>query len=106
MEKQVKELNVRIIDLETRSYSNSPRPPTISRRTDSRNDELNSQLIKDREGSRIQRSADKVARDPKVQLVESDRARMKLEEERRTYEAQLQSLRHAMDTMVRFVVWP
>ncbi|KAG5729993.1 Myosin-11 [Termitomyces sp. T112] len=96
LEKQVKELNVRIIDLETRSYSNSPRPPTISRRTDSRIEEI----IKDKgEGSRQQSSTDKIVRDPKIQLVESDRARMKLEEERRAYEGQLQSLRQAMDTM-------
>ncbi|KAG6914825.1 hypothetical protein DXG01_015126 [Tephrocybe rancida] len=100
LEKQVKELNVRIVDLETRSYSNSPRPPTISRRTDSRIEELTSQLTKDKaEGSRLQRSADKVARDTKFQLAESDRARLKLEEERKAYEAQLQSLRQAMDTM-------
>ncbi|KAG6837022.1 hypothetical protein H0H93_016229 [Arthromyces matolae] len=88
LEKQVKELNVRIVDLETRSYSNSPRPPTISRRTDSRIEEFGGQ-----------RSADKIARDPKIQLVESDRARQKLEEERKTYEAQLQSLRQSMDAM-------
>ncbi|KAG6878458.1 hypothetical protein C0993_006298 [Termitomyces sp. T159_Od127] len=102
LEKQIKELNVRIVDLETRSYSNPPRPPTISRRTDSRIDEINNPVIKDRgEGARLQPSADKVVRDPKVQLAESDRARMKLEEERRVYETQLQSLRQAMDTMVR-----
>lgn len=81
-------MNVRIVDLETRSYSNSPRPPTMSRRAESRLDELG------------QKSADKVARDTKFQLTESERARAKLEEERETYEAQLQNLRQEMDAMV------
>ncbi|KAG6866166.1 hypothetical protein C0991_008120 [Blastosporella zonata] len=100
LEKQIKELNVHIVDLETRSYSNSPRPPTVSRRTDSRIDELTSQLTKEKgEGSRLQRSADKISRDTKFQLAESDRARVKLEEERKAYEAQVQSLRLAMDSM-------
>ncbi|KAG6810596.1 hypothetical protein H0H92_011180 [Tricholoma furcatifolium] len=89
LEKQVKELNVRIVDLETRSYSNSPRPPTLSRRAESDKGE----------GSRLQRSADKIARDTKFQAAESERARLKLEEERDAYETQLQSLRQTMDAM-------
>lgn len=100
----MKELNVRIVDLETKSYTSSPRPPTTSRRMESRIEELTSQLNqtnKDKtDNSRLQRSADKIARDAKFQLAESDRQRAKLEEERKAYEAQLQSLRQAMDTMV------
>ncbi|KAF9465407.1 hypothetical protein BDZ94DRAFT_1159890 [Collybia nuda] len=103
LEKQVKELNVRIVDLETKSYASSPRPTTTSRRMESRIEELTSQLNqtnKDKtDNSRLQRSADKIARDAKFQLAESDRARAKLEEERKAYEAQLQSLRQAMDAM-------
>ncbi|KAG5653772.1 hypothetical protein H0H81_010613 [Sphagnurus paluster] len=102
LEKQVKELNVRIVDLETKSYSNSPRPTAASRR-ESRVEELAQQLTqggKDKvDSARLQRSADKIARDAKFQLAESDRARLKLEEERKAYEAQLQSLRQAMDAM-------
>jgi len=103
LEKHVKELNVRIVDLETKSYSNSPRPPTTSRRTESRIEELTNQLNQTNrdkpEGSRLQRSAEKIARDTKFQLAESDRARLKLEEERKASETQLQSLRRAMDIM-------
>ncbi|KAF5381605.1 hypothetical protein D9615_005504 [Tricholomella constricta] len=99
LEKQVKELNVRIVDLETKSYANSPRLSSTPRRMDSRIEELTSQLNqtnKDKsESSRLQRSADKIARDKKFQLAESDR----LEEERRAYEKQLQNLRQAMDSM-------
>ncbi|KAJ6591377.1 myosin II heavy chain [Mycena sp. CBHHK59/15] len=102
LEKQVKELNVRIVDLETKSYVNSPRP-TTSRRMESRIEELTNQLNqtnKDRsDTSRLQRSADKIARDAKYQLAESDRQRAKLEEERRAYEAQILTLRQAMDAM-------
>jgi len=87
---------VRIVDLETRSYASSSRPPTGSRRIDSRIEELASQLNKDKS-----RSADKIAKDPKFQLAESDRQRAKLEEERKAYEVQLTNLRQAMDTLVR-----
>lgn len=75
---------------------------------ESRIEELTSQLNqtnKDRtDTSRLQRSADKVARDAKFQLAESDRQRAKLEEERKAYEAQLHSLRQAMDTMVGVLI--
>lgn len=77
LEKQVKELNVRIVDFETKAYGSSPRPPSNVRRLESRVEELTNQLNqvnKDKgESSRIQRSADKVARDIKFQLAESDR---------------------------------
>jgi hypothetical protein len=49
----------------------------------------------------MQRSADIAVRDTKFQLAESDRQRARLEEERETYEEQIQSLRQAMDVMVR-----
>lgn len=101
----MKELNVRIVDLETKSYANSPRPATSSRRMESRIEELTSQLNqtnKDKsDTSRLQRSADKIARDAKFQLAESDRQKARLEEERKAYESQIATLRLAMDTMVR-----
>ena len=104
LEKQIKELNVRIVDLETKSYASSPRPATGSRRMESRIEELTNQLHQTNkeksDTSRLQRSADKLARDTKFQLAESDRQRAKLEEERKTYESQIQSLRQAMDLMV------
>lgn len=103
LEKQIKELNVRIVDLETKSYASSPRPATGSRRMESRIEELTNQLHQTNkeksDTSRLQRSADKLARDTKFQLAESDRQRAKLEEERKAYESQIQSLRQAMDLM-------
>lgn len=105
LEKQVKELNVRIVDLETKSYASSPRPATNSRRMESRIEELTNQLNQTNrdktDTSRLHRSADKIARDAKLQLAEADRQRAKLEEERRNYEAQITSLRTTMDAMVR-----
>lgn len=72
---------------------------------ESRIEELTSQLNqtnKDKsDTSRLQRSADKIARDAKFQLAESDRQKARLEEERKAYESQIATLRLAMDTMVR-----
>lgn len=99
LEKQVKELNVRIVDLETKSYANSPRP-TISR---SRVEELTSQLNQNiREKSTLGRSAEKLAKDVKFQQSELERTRAKFEEERKAYEARIQDLRKALDTVVRY----
>src|ERR1700729_4481175 len=110
LEKHIKELNVRIVDLETKSYGTSPRPSSNTRRLEIRIEELTNQLnqvTNDKgESSRMQRSADMVARDTKSQLVESDRQRARLEEERKSYELQVQSLRQAMDFMVRFSMRP
>jgi len=100
LEKQVKELNVRIVDLETRSYANSPRPGP-SRKTESRIEELTGQLNQHKtdknDPSRLHRSADKLARDAKFQQAESERQRIKFEEERIAYEAQIQELRQSLD---------
>ncbi|CAL1710675.1 unnamed protein product [Somion occarium] len=99
LEKQVKELNVRIVDLETKSL-NSPRPATTSRRLESRIEELTSQLGKNsQESSRLHRSVDKSARDTKFQLAEADRQRARLEEEVKTYETKVVSMRQAMDEL-------
>ncbi|KAI0338330.1 hypothetical protein BDW22DRAFT_704784 [Trametopsis cervina] len=99
LEKQIKELNVRVVDLETRSL-NSPRPVTTSRRLESRIEELTNQLNQStKDTSRVNRSADKTARDARWQLAESDRARARLEEEVKNYEGKLLSLRQAMDEL-------
>ncbi|KAI0696624.1 hypothetical protein BC835DRAFT_855770 [Cytidiella melzeri] len=99
LEKQLKELNVRVVDLETKSL-NSPRPPTTSRRLESRIEELTSQLSQStKDTSRVNRSADKTARDARLQLAESDRARARLEEEVKNYETKLSSLRQSMDEL-------
>ncbi|KAF9447621.1 hypothetical protein P691DRAFT_105894 [Macrolepiota fuliginosa MF-IS2] len=94
LEKQVKELNVRIVDLETRSYANSPRPATISR---SRVEELTSQL---NQKSTLGRTSEKLAKDVKFQQTELDRQRLKFEEDRKAYETRINDLRTALDTVV------
>jgi myosin heavy chain 9/10/11/14 len=60
-----------------------------------------SQTSRDRsETVRMQRAADKGARDAKMQLAESDRQRSRMEEEVRNYEAKLASMRQAMAELV------
>ena len=103
LEKQIKELNVRIVDLETKSL-NHPRPVTTSRRLESRIEELTNQLNQStKDSSRVNRSADKTARDARLQLAESERARARLEEEVKNYESKLSGLRHSMDELVCFL---
>lgn len=100
LEKQIKELNVRVVDLETRSL-NSPRPATTSRRLESRIEELTKQLSQSsKDSSRVHRTADKSARDAKFQLAEIDRQKERLEEEVKAYEAKVVSMRQAMDELV------
>lgn len=96
----MKELNVRIVDLETKSL-NSPKPATASRRLESRIEELTNQLNQSsKDSSRVNRSADRSARDAKFQLAEADRQRSRLEEEVRSYEAKLVNMRQTLDELV------
>ncbi|EGN94343.1 hypothetical protein SERLA73DRAFT_188181 [Serpula lacrymans var. lacrymans S7.3] len=101
LEKQIKELNVRIVDLETKSYATSPRPTGLIRQLEGRIEELEAQLkqtSKDKnDPNRLLHSSDKAVRDAKFQLAESDRQRTRLEEERKSHEAQIQSLRQTLD---------
>jgi len=103
LEKQVKELNVRIVDLETKSYASSPRPVRESRRLETRIEELTSKLTQEsKEKSdtlRMSRTADKSVRDTKFQLVESDRQRVRLEDEVKTYEKKVTDLRQSVDAL-------
>ncbi|KAJ4498392.1 class II myosin, partial [Lentinula lateritia] len=89
LENQVKELNVRIIDLETKSYASTSRPATLLRKTDSRIEEITSQLTGKGHAHRL-------SRDSKFDL---DRQRVKLDEERKGYEMQLATLRKSMDEL-------
>lgn len=98
LEKQIKELNVRIVDLETKSM-NSPKPATTSRRLESRIEELTKQLNQSSNRSSIGRNADRNARDAKFQLAEADRQRERLEEEVKQYEAKVANMRQAMDEL-------
>jgi myosin protein heavy chain len=104
LEKKIKEFQVRIVDLETKSYQSSPRPGTGSRRMESRIAELTDQLSqtsRDKsETVRAQRAADKGVRDAKLQLAESDRLRTRMEEEMRNYESKMASMRQSMAELV------
>ncbi|PFH51656.1 hypothetical protein AMATHDRAFT_142103 [Amanita thiersii Skay4041] len=64
---------------------------------DTRIEELSHQLISTSD-KRSPRSPDKI-RDPKFLPADNDRQRIKLEEERRTFESQIHSLRQEMDKM-------
>ena len=95
---------MRIVDLETKSYSNSPRPTINPRRLESRIEELTNQLqhsnsVKS-DNSRLRHSSDKFARDVKMQVAENDRIRQRLEEERKIHESQIIALRQQMDALV------
>ena len=104
MEKSNKDLNVRIVEYETKAYANSPRP-AVSRRQETRIEELTKRLQEQEkeksETAQLHRSADKTARDMKFQLLESDRQRLRLEEEVKSYESKVQGLRKEFSDLVR-----
>ena len=100
LEKQLKELNLRIVDLETKSYSRNPQTSSAAtiRRLESQIEELTNQLnqaTKERRRASLPRD-----RDVSAQLVESNRQKVKLEEEVRLYDEKVKSMRHQMDAMV------
>lgn len=71
---------------------------------ESRIEELTSQLnqsSRDKtETVRAHRTADRTARDAKSQLAESERLRVRLEEEVRSYDAKIVTMRQVMDDLV------
>lgn len=91
----MKDLNLRIVDLETKSLNPGPRPPTTSRRLESRIEELTSQLTQtSKESSRMHVSTDKA-------LLEAERQRARLEDEVKNYESKIVNMRQTMDQLVR-----
>lgn len=103
LEKQVKDFNVRVVDLETKSYTSTPQPNATVRQLQARIEELTTQLshaANDKRHSTPLRSSDKVVRDIQLQLQESERHRSKLEEDRELSETQIQSLREKLDKAV------
>jgi myosin protein heavy chain len=86
--------------LETRSYTNPSRPATISRRSETRIEELTNQLNPGNKEKSVGRSA---LRDAKFQSAELERQRARMEEEKKLYESQISALRQAMDAMVAFL---
>ncbi|KAM6494923.1 class II myosin [Amanita muscaria] len=85
----IKELNVRIVDLETKSYANTPRSTISARRVESKIEELTHSLSEVSQ-RRSSKSPEK--------LLETERQRIKLEE-RKAFEAQIQTLRQTVDKM-------
>jgi myosin protein heavy chain len=92
LEKQVKDLKVQIVDLETKSWARSPRASAGS--SSRRIEELTSQLNQATDSSKSQ-AANKAIR----QQADFDRQRAKLEEERRGYEVRMEELRRDMDSI-------
>ncbi|TFY78541.1 hypothetical protein EWM64_g5472 [Hericium alpestre] len=104
LEKQIKDLNLRIVDLETKSYSRTPgssQPASAAtvKRLESRIEELTQQLnqaTKDRTRASLSRDRD---RDAIFRLAETERQRTRLEDEIKSYEEKVMTMRKAMDDM-------
>ncbi|KAI6129291.1 hypothetical protein EDD16DRAFT_1471169, partial [Pisolithus croceorrhizus] len=100
LEKQVKELNVRIVDLETKAYANLPQPSTTIRQLEARIEELTQQLNQvssDKRHSTPPRSSEKAFREMQLQLSESERKCFMLESDRKASQSQIESLREKLD---------
>ena len=77
-----------------------PQPNAMIRQLQARVEELTNQLSHDKKHSTPLRSSDKAVRDLQLQLQESERHRLKLEEGRKNSEAQILSLREKLDQSV------
>lgn len=83
LEKQVKELNVRIVDLETKAYASASR--------------LKGEAL------RPNRTGDRPGSGSRSPLPESERVRSRLEEEVKSYEVKIANMREAMAELVCFL---
>ncbi|KAG8984552.1 hypothetical protein FRB90_005240 [Tulasnella sp. 427] len=105
LEKSIKELNVRVVDLETKSYANSPRPNTASRRLESKIEELTGKLQQESKEKndtiRAHKSADQAARDTHFQLQESERLRLRQEEELRKAELRAENMKQQLSASIQ-----
>ena len=91
------------MDLETKSLSlNSSRPSNVNKRLESRIEELQNQLNQSTKDSSRLKTADKGAREMVAQLQESERLRSRLEEEVKSFETRVRTMRQSMDEMVNF----
>jgi myosin protein heavy chain len=104
LENQIKDLNLRLVDFETKSYT-TPSVPARSRRLESRIEELTSKLTQEsREKTEFQRhgrDADKTARELRLELTESERQRLKLQEEIQANDERVAKLRGDIAALVR-----
>ena len=97
LQKDLKDAQVRLVELEAKAMGvNAPRPNT-SRRIEGRIAELTNQLNQASnekvESSRMHRAADKTARDMKLDLQESERVRQRLEQQVGQLEGKVADLR-------------
>jgi myosin heavy chain 9/10/11/14 len=110
LDKQLKELNLRIVDQETKAFTSSPRPAAQIRRLEARIEELTAKLekeLKEKAASgQLQRNTGKAVMDVQFKLAESERARVRLEEERGGYEDRITQLRKSLDEAVGFSLEP
>lgn len=104
LEKAVKELNVRVVDLETKGYANSPRPSTTSKRLESKIEELTGKLQQESKEKtdtlRAHKTADKTVRDIQFQLQESERLRARQEDDLRKAEARVDTMKQSLNDLV------
>lgn len=94
------------MDLETKSLSlNSSRPSNVNKRLESRIEELQNQLNQSSKDSSRLKTADKGAREMVAQLQESERLRSRLEEEVKSFETRVRTMRQSMDEMASRFLW-
>lgn len=84
---------------------NSSRPSNVNKRLESRIEELQNQLNQSTKDSSRLKTADKGTREAAAQLQESERQRSRLEEEVKSYETRVQTMRQSMDEMVSDILW-
>jgi myosin protein heavy chain len=98
LENQIKELNLRVVELETGSMTMRPR------RFESRMDSLTAQLENEarsrNESLRTARKTDRMIRDLQFQLSESEKARARQKEDMEKMEQRIQRMRAQIEELV------
>ena len=103
LEKTVKELNVRVVDLETRGYANSPRAHP-SRRQDRQVEELTAKLTQEsrekQDNILAAKNADKTARDVQFELQKSERMRARYETDLQKADDRVETMKTSLEELV------
>lgn len=101
LEKQINELNVRIVDLEAKLMTS----PRGVKRLESRLEELTIQLDNEtrekNETLRISRKNDRTIRELQYQLAERDKAKARYEAEISKHEQKIAKMRESIEALVR-----
>ncbi|KAH8915441.1 hypothetical protein BT69DRAFT_1230091 [Atractiella rhizophila] len=99
LEKQIKDLQNKVVNIETRSYTSSPRPPTDRKRVE----ELVAQLDEEKRlKNEILKSAklgERISTDLEGRLQDAERVRKRLEEDLANTEQRVLSLRKAIESL-------